>query len=291
MKNTHKGFKKIAWNFVGALLFFGVILGSVAVYADSDTVTKPSLPVSNAAPTVDYVDDPPTQTLTEAGEVNFTIYASITDTNGVADITSANVSVSTAAGDTTGSPRVNASCVDLGDLDADTANFSCTIVHYWADEPGTWTVNVTGIDASSAVGSNTTQTYTINTLDAVNVTQHVEWTTPLTAGSDNNAADNHLILNATGNKDYDIFNITGYNFVNESDIILVGNVTVDEDNGFGSEQTLVNATAVTVTSATITAGYDSSSAETIYHRADIPSGTASKTYYSLYDWTVLTDHT
>lgn len=285
MKNQiKKGIAKLGGSLLLGLALLGIAIFSTLVVADSDTITAPTIEIGNVAPTVDAIGVPPAQTPTEATCSSYEIFVNVTDQNGWSDITGANISVTTAVGDTTGSPRTNASCVAIGNVSAVTVNFSCTIQYCWADEAGAWTINVSGTDGT-AVGYNDTPTYTVNALDAVNISQAPAWASALSAGTNDNEATSHLIVNATGNTDYTVVNITAYDFLNASDIIPISGLEVDDDNGFGSTVSMVNGTAVTVTGMALTSGY-SGSEDTGYMRIDIPAGLPIKVYTSYDDWTV-----
>jgi len=266
---------------------YGTVLMSLFVlvgFGSAGTTTyTPEITVGNNAPTIDSVSDPTTVTLVEGGTTQVSVTVLVSDPDGASDITLVNSSAS-AIGETN---REDASCTDEGDVSSTQANFTCTFTHFYYDggvSADSWTILALAQDASSGQDTDNTRTYEVTDLSAYNITQVPTWAT-LTAGTNNNAASNHLIINNTGNNDYTQFNVTAYDLLNGANTIPVSGFDLDDDVAFGSAQAMVNATAVTVTGtfSFMTAG--ASAFDTVYHRADVPAGLSAGLYTASSAWT------
>ena len=85
---------------------------------------------------------------------------------------------------------------------------NCTVEMRYYDNASTWTINVSVVDIDGEVGRNDTITFTYNPLSAMSFA--VAWInfSSMTLGGSDQAAANPLILNNTGNDDFDQINIT-----------------------------------------------------------------------------------
>jgi len=154
----------------------------------------------------------------------------------------------------------------------------CTMsfdLEFWRNQ-GTWNIDVF-LNLTEGTINWSNNTFTYNELIAYNITQTPTWST-LSSNTNNNVADQHLIVKNTGNHEFTQFNITGYNLLQGSNTLLVSGFNVDDDSGFTSPQTLSNATQITVDSINLTTGENV--IDTIYHRVNLstlPSGTYTTT--------------
>ena len=176
-----------------------------------DTVGTASLNVTigNAAPTISFVAAIPAITPEESG-VNYTSFiVNVTDSDGVDNIDDNSVEARfELSGETT---RVNTSCILLADIDANSANYSCTVGLYYFDKnDASWTVNVTAIDANSARGINSSTTVQFSLLTSMVTGGALAWATLGLSATNTGADNNPIIVNNTGN-DIDLsINITAF---------------------------------------------------------------------------------
>ena len=98
---------------------------------DSDWVNSSELEVlANNVPTIEDIGGIADQSVTEAGVSYVTFNVTAYDADGVEDLndTSVNATFSKAGEDA----RVNLTCMHLGDVDENRANYSCTVgIWYW----------------------------------------------------------------------------------------------------------------------------------------------------------------
>lgn len=187
----------------GGLLLFLTIFPR---YAFSDTITT-SATVSNSAPTISAtsVDNAASSiTLTEAVTKKVFCNATITDTNGNADITGANATfftqTSSIAATNKSKHYKNSSC-RLVNAAGDTKDAICTFFVEYYSISGNWRCNLTGKDASNAQGFGQ-DNITMNTLTALNlnVSSIAYGTLNLAQKSSNRT----VLVNNTGNSQIDL---------------------------------------------------------------------------------------
>ena len=96
-------------------------------------------------------------------------------------------------------------------------NFTCTIVmNYW-DCPGTWTINASATDLSSAVARNDTATLTVDALQYVTITPSLIDFGTLVVSSNNRTAITNTTVNNTGNDNVTNLRVNSTNLIGETD--------------------------------------------------------------------------
>jgi|GEM_PF-6278701 len=251
------------------------------VNGDTDSFTA-SVTVGNTGPSI-VVGAGQTALGTAAGSAIAVFSFNVTDTNGVSDInsTTANLTINK-TGETT---RTTTNCTNTT-INANAQQYNCSIILYYYDGAGVWSVNASIYDKSWNQAMNTTSTVTINNLDSVTVvSSSISFSG--SPGTNNNAASpNPQRLNNTGNLNYATINVTGYNFANGGNILIVGNVTMNTTDTSGTGTILVNNTEVLLANSTLGHGAPSntSAVKAIYFWLDVPAGTAAGSYTAQNNW-------
>ena len=274
---------------LGILLVFGFVpmVISDEECSGQDCNTNMTIIIGNEAPTIPYVMEVSAVTLnggtTKVVEVSF----NATDNNGFEDldITSANVTFSK-AGET---DRTASSCSAVQNTTL-TSVINCTITMQFYDTDGAdWNINASISDDSSSYAENITTTFTVNGLDYVSQdVLAVTWGT-VSAGSDDNEADNTITLTNGGNQDYPYLNITGYDASGDSlgSLISAENFSVSNLTGQSSGQIyMVNATEVDTSLQLSMNEHGSSVTEEIFFYVDLDEGLPADTYRSDEDWAI-----
>lgn len=194
---------------------------------------------------------------TEANVTNLNFEVHVSDADGVDDINDTSVTFNFSKA---GEPlRFNSSvCTHVGDIDATTANYTCSTDMFFFDDAGTWSIGVGANDVGNGTAQyNNTQTFVYSQLKALVVSPpSLTWAT-LSSGSLNQSSNNDpTVINNTGNFNGTI-NVTGVNLLGEttpSNYIDVANFTVglatgsdiecDTDDSDGAS--LVNGTAAVI---------------------------------------------
>lgn len=259
-----------------------MLLYAFVVYADTDT-TGATLTVSDQAPTIESVTGPGTVTLSAATTVDTFTVINISDPNGFSDInlTSINVTYSL-AGET---DRINnIPCENLSSS-GNWIYVNCTVPMYYYDGAGNWDITVSVVDNQGNDPQDTSQTLTVNTLDSIALTiSTIAFGTAAPGTAD--VAGTDLGVNNTGNVDYTVLQVTGYNLTDGgSSAIDASNFCVNDiDDANTGCDALSHGAAQTITSATLTAG--DAAQELLYPYVDIPGGQLSGSYSASSDWVV-----
>ena len=240
--------------------FLGDAKNLITGKATSDT-TSISITIGNTAPVIDFVSTIPTQSITEAGTTAVTFSFTATDVDGVDNLndTSAKGSFNL-TGETT---RINSSCSLVADLDADTANYTCTILIYYWDGNGDWTVNASIEDINGAYAENISTTFTLSQTTAMVMSPTaLTWSTLSLTSTDQLSNNDPITINNTANKDItaDNVQVTAIDMKGETtgtEYLLAGNFTVNTADACDTGTVMVNSTATGVSGATITAGNNS----------------------------------
>jgi hypothetical protein len=136
--------------------------------------------------------------------------------------------------------RTQSSCVNTT-LDSDEVIFNCTVnMQYYDNNSANWVINITVIDSNSGTFRNASETFTYNSLAAfslnakgVGEAANLNFTS-LNLGDQNQEAKAPLILNNTGNNDFDQINITAAALVGvstPSETIAAASFFVNVTNG------------------------------------------------------------
>jgi len=238
----------------------------------------------NTAPVITDISDIPAQSITEAGisYVEFFVLASDADEVDNLDDASLNATF-TMAGEET---RFNSSCLWVSDINTTTANYTCTIgIWYW-DGAGTWDVNTTILDLSSAQSAPYGEIFTLQETTAM-VMSPTALTWPSISLTDTNVLSDSdpITVNNTANKDIvdGYVNVTAIDLQGQettTDYIYAGNFTVNVNDACEGT-VMANNTAIAVSGATITAGNNSAGQgqEDLYFcLEEIPPAISSQTY-------------
>lgn len=195
----------------------------------------------------------PDITLIEGQGKDITINVVLNDTDGVNDINDSSVQANI-SNTADGITRSNTSCVHLGDLDAQRANYSCVISMWYWDIQGVWNVSASGEDLGTKVRThNISETnLSLGILKALTINPLlITWVT-VNPGGTNAKASNETFVNNTGNYNSTI-NVTGINIYGETittESINVSNFTAGSTNECDitgvTASYLINNTAVTV---------------------------------------------
>jgi len=189
--------------------------------------------IGNTAPTVSFVAAIPAITPNESG-VNYTVFiVNATDTDGVGNLDDNSVEARfELTGETT---RVNTSCILLADIDANSANYSCTVGMYYFDKnDANWVVNVTVLDTNGARGINASTNVQFNLLNAMVTGGALVWASLQLAAVNTTADNNPIIVNNTGN-----------------DIDLSINITAFDLEGLSTPGEFIGATNISVENITL----------------------------------------
>lgn len=264
-----------------------VLLGTLAI-AEDETFDV-SMDVGNANPIIDTIESIPAQDPTSGTTTTVEFDVLVYDANGADDITGLTANFTKSGEETRSDPT----CVDNGDYNSTTANFTCSIDMQFYDANGEWNVTVEATDSQSATGSDDTTYFTYNSLYAFDISPSSIGFGTLNLGDTNKGAtDDPMVLTNKGNMD-----LSGNIDVKALD--LVGETTATEYIGAGqfsvnvvdaSEgDTLINNTAVTVTGTSLDRGA-SSTDDLYYYCEEVPStGLSTQTYSStaLGSWTII----
>jgi len=235
---------------------------------------------------------------TEADVTTITFDVQMYDSDGVADLNDTSVSANfTRAGEST---RANSSCAFKNDIDANTANYSCSIEMWYYDENGDWNISVTGTDYGNlSFALNLSTVFQLNLLKALVISPNtVSWAT-LQPNTFNQTSDNDPVtINNTGNYNSTI-QVNAIGLMGEDDgayQIFAGNFSLGLATGSSTEcdeTFMVNATNTVVTGSVSNRGNISEGSglaqEDFYYCITEIGAIASQTYSTLNggSWTVL----
>jgi len=249
--------------------------------------TNITLTLGNNAPVITEVEDVGAITLNGGTTKAVTIVFNATDNNGYVDLNFATAqAVLHKEGET---DRTSSECHSILN-DTTISTISCTITMQFYDGDGSWTINTTIEDLSTAKATNDTTTAIVNALDYV--TQDVNsvgWAS-VTSGTDDNEADNTITLTNGGNQLYAGFTITGQNATGNTyiDVIETEKFSVDSLTGRTSGQIyMIDNTAVDVSSKLNLNAKGSSVTEEIFFYVDLTAGLSADTYTSDSNWAIV----
>ena len=305
--------------FLGFLILLIVPLTSAGVFSDlfgkitgevSSQPTNVSVSVTGInAVTVDVFNNTLTGSVTDPTEDsvnNIEFFVTVTDSDGVNDI---NDSATNATFSRSGQPtRTNSSCVLVGNLDANSANFSCTISMHYFYEIGSWNITVFANDLGNKTAqSNISQIFQYNQLQAIKISPTSLTFPSVSPGNTNQTSDNDpTLINNTGNFDVTSGNVQ-VNAINlqrqdiSTDFIFAANFSVGNATGGGppaecGATSLVNGTDTGITNTILPPGNNSlnnqnstsGQEQLFYCIKNIPSDISSQTYSTtgLGSWTI-----
>jgi len=249
------------------------IICSVRAYDGTDYSSwknSTTLTISNQAPTITLVTPGGPYDPTENNVTPINISFIADDADGVADLndTSAQIVVSKDA-----TSHTSTSC-SVSDLNSTAANYTCEITMDYYDVAGTWAVNASVQDISAELVYNDTETFTYNTLKAIQL-----FNKPVEFGSISigaGATSNNISTKNTGNVQYNI-TFTGANLTYSSNIIPADDMKWDIDSNPS------DGTAVSEVSQTIFVDTNGSDINYLWHyilvdEVGLPVGSYSGTF-------------
>ena len=298
--------KKEVYLFMGLIfLMLTIPLASAGIFSDlwgkitgkaTQDVTVVNITVGNNLPTIGFVESITAQGPVDDSIRSFTFNFTATDPDGAADL---DPSTASAYFNRTGeATRSNTSCIELTTAGND-ANYSCTVDMWYFDQNGAWTINVTIQDDQGAYVDNATTTVTYNVAAGMKINQTSLTWVEVAIGQSNVGSNNDPIqINNTGNQEPNDINVTGFNLVGEqfSEVILAGNLSIENASQGCTGTTMLNATSLNITSAILQRGNHSlnynnatSGQELIYFCiTSVPSGISQDSYSSAAygSWTI-----
>jgi len=278
------------------ILGYSGLLTKMTGYGTSDT-TSLNISVGNNPPTIGTVEAITAKNPTDDTTTSITFNFTATDADGAANLNPATAQgYFQRAGETT---RSNTSCVELT-TSGNSANYSCTILMWYYDQNGAWTINVTIQDDSGAYVENSTTTFTYNLLPGMKMSPtSLTWASITMGQTDVGSNNDPIQVNNTGN-DVDVsINVTSYNLRGEqttTEYIYANNFTIENASQGCSGTAMSNATSINVTSAILQRGnhslnYDNATSgqeQTYFCLKGLPSGISQQSYSSAAygSWTI-----
>ena len=270
-----------------ALVTLMLFLCSGLALAATSGTTDVSATVSNVAPTITAVESVAAQDPTEDSTTTVSIKFTADDQNGVSDLDDSSASVTLSkSGETS---RSSTSTCSVTDISSTSANYTCSVDMWYFDGAGTWTINVSVQDSSAVVAYNDSTTFTYNTLKAIKVgPSSISFGSVSIGQTDIGATDDPIIINNTGNVDIAVntTSVTAYNLhgtTTTTEYIGADQFSVNINDAADGDA-LINASAVTISNAIISAGNHSvndgsTGQEYIYSYLEtVPSGISAQTY-------------
>ena len=254
-----------------------LLLALPLAMADSSTVSS-SATVTNAAPTVGTVTPNDPVTLTESTTKAVQCNATITDTNGYADVSTVNgtlydeAATNFESGNDNNNKFTNSTCT-LSGGSGTTINAKCEFYVHYSANAAEWTCALTAVDNSSATGSANVTTVTVNSLTALATTSTLSFGSVALGSTTSNANELNVTVNNTGNAQIDV-SLDGYGAsdgdgfsmtcsVGGTDI-TIGNLkyNLTASNDYTANMTSLTDSAVTQTDFNLAAETTDSTAST-----------------------------
>ena len=151
----------------------------------------------------------------------------VTDADGAGDINASKAVVNFTLGGNAGQYYVNQSFVASSEFgtcfnhspSSTVVVINCTIIlPYYANATNLWVINISVQDRFGSVGRNDTLRFTINYLSALALPYSFVNFSNVSLGQQNVRAYPHLLINHTGNEDFDMVNMTAADLVGTSTI-------------------------------------------------------------------------
>jgi hypothetical protein len=183
--------------------FFKSLRSLITGRATSNTFNL-NITIGNSPPNITFVGNFSPQDITEAGQTRVTFYFTANDSDGYQNLNTGSAKANFTFYNSTGLiyTRINDSCTSLGNIDAYTLNFSCTISLWYFDPAGTngWNITAYVEDNSGSSAQNYTTRFTLQTTQAFTIHPSTFTFPGITPGATNSTSGNDpLTLNNTGN--------------------------------------------------------------------------------------------
>ena len=216
--------------------------------------------------------------------------------------------------------RTSSTCTNYTDAAAGHVVFNCTIImRYYDNQSSDWVINITVIDANGAIarnsssGDNSPNTFTYNSLSAFSMTANFPGEaanlnfTSLNIGDTDKPGKAPILLNNTGNDDFDQINITAAALVSGGNSIAVTSFAINITNGTAGKGQPLSLTSLTIRApgsglpnASLKHGpgisgdtvpyvgiTDTLGNLSLYFWIDVPTGLATGTYNNTWNITVI----
>ena len=176
-----------------------------------------NISLGNSVPNITYVSVIAAQDVTEEGVKPVIFYFTANDSDGYQNIDATTAKANfTYRNASTLIKRTNDTCKSLGNIDAKTLNFSCTIGLWYFDTAGVWNITAYVEDVSGAKAQNRTASFTLSPTKAFKSGPGNLTFTGVGPGTTNTTPTNNpLTINNTGNFAFGINNIS----VNARDLV------------------------------------------------------------------------
>jgi len=312
------------------ILTFTLISIATVVYAQGLTLKsnfKVELAISNRNPNISINNiSIPNIDPVDGGTVNILISFNVTDPDGVTTINGSSAVVNITHGSSAGAGgqwRSNVSALTTSEFGTcgnhtETVQgvarmvINCTVVMKYYDNATVWAVNISIKDTSGGTAVNDTESFTYNELSAISLPNTFINFSDVNVGQNNVKATPALIINNTGNDDFDMINISAAPLVGTTDSgqtiavekfgVNLTNSATDKRQTFESNGEALNLKARTTEGAgNATLKHGHSSALTDYNDAslavvgnlsvtvwvDVPSSLTSQLYNATWNITVI----
>ena len=248
-----------------------------------DCLVSTSLTVGNSVPTITNVETGITVTLTAESSVTANVTFNVTDLNGFADV---NDSTAQCIGFKTGeSSRTSTSCTSLVQSGND-VSYDCAVdFQYFDAAAADWAWNCTISDNSAANATNDTVSFTVNSLNFVDVNSTIVSWSLVNSNTTDEEANAPINLDNGGNQDYETSFVTAFNATDGSNTIPASAFSLDNLTGQTTGQTyMAENVSINITSF-FTLPHGNLSNEDIFVYVDMPS-VPTGSYTSTNNWTI-----
>jgi len=249
-----------------------------------DCLVSTSLTVGNSAPTIINVETGITVTLTGESTTNTAnVTFNVTDLNGFSDV---NDSTAQCIGFKTGeSSRTSSNCAPLVQSGND-ASYDCAVdFQYFDAAAADWAWNCTISDNSAVNATNDTVSFTVNSLNFVDVNlTTVSWSIA-NPNTDDEEANAPINLDNGGNQDYETAFVTAFNATDGSNTIPASVFSLYNETGITTGQTYMAENVSTNITDFFTLPHGNLSNEDIFVYVDMPA-VPTGSYTSTNNWTI-----
>ncbi|MBS3131201.1 hypothetical protein J4212_02095 [Candidatus Woesearchaeota archaeon] len=233
----------------------------------------------------------------------------VTDTNGEDDVNEAGAYFNLTLGTANPQYRSNITCRNISKVPADNkVIFNCSVrLKYFDNASSNWVINFTVADNNGGTAKNDSRRFTYNTLSSLSFARSFINFSSLNLGQSNQQASAPLVLNNTGNDDFNQINISAATLFGvdvPSESIGSSSFTVNgTDNGAGNGMPLANGElTIRALTGNLSLNHGHTSANTdyydtvlsprgnqsLYFWVDVPSsGISSQKYNNTWNITVI----
>jgi hypothetical protein len=278
---------------VASICLLVLILVPVIYSQTTRILFKVELYVANQAPRINVTNQSITVLNTAGGFSLLLIEFNITDQDGAGNINATTAIVNLTLGGSGGQYFYNQSWDGTSAVgtcynhspSATVVLMNCTVkVPYFANASSSWVLNISVEDLAGSIGRNDTVTFTVNTVTSIDLPYTNINFSSVTLGQQDVRAYPHLLVNNTGNDDFDIINITAaplIGAITPSETIPVTSFGVNATNSSANKRQTFPSGDQTVTISEETADRN---VTLIHGHTDDPTLLADKGNISLFFW-------